>query len=122
MAFKQKGWGGFQMKSPMKQDELGRKVVAGKTYEDTRTDEQKAKDKRELDRQNRIQTRFQNNETHRRRDVKNQIYHLGYFQDKDGTMVYPFGKRDEMNAAKWEEWKSNPDNQPYKGKTKGLIE
>ena len=119
MAFKMRGFSGFG-NSPMKQDKLGRKV-ATKTYEDTRTDEQKAKDKREGDRQTKIQTQFQNRETHRRRDVKNQLYHLGHFQDKDGSVVYPFGKHKKMDKAKWDEWKSKPDNQPYKGETKGLI-
>ena len=121
MAYKQKGFPMHSGVSPMKQDKLGR-VVAGKTHEDTRTDEQKAKDKHELDRQNRIQTKFQNTAAHTRRRKKNQIYELGYFQDDDGTMVHPFGKREKMDKAKWDEWKSKDENKPYKGKTKGLIE
>ena len=42
-------------------------------------------------------------------------------QDDDGKMVYPFGKREKMDKAKWNKWKSDPDNKPYKGKTKGLL-
>tara|TARA_R100000951_G_scaffold102599_1_gene94769 strand:+ start:256 stop:621 length:366 start_codon:yes stop_codon:yes gene_type:complete len=92
-----------------------------KVTKDTRTNEQKEKDKRELTRQTNIQTKFQNTAAHTKRRHKNQIYELGYFQGDDGKIVHPFGKGKKMDQTKWDEWKSNPNNQPYKGKTKGLI-
>ena len=118
--------------SPMKQngDKLdkakGKKKatmdrLVNKNKKDTRTPSQKARDKRDLERQTNIQRKFQNTETQRRRNVKNQIYELGYFQDKGGKIVHPFGKREKMDKAKWDEWKSKDENKPYKGKTKGLI-
>jgi len=114
--FKMKGFSGFA-NSPIKQDKKKQlkenKKVATKS---TRTNEQE-----DLERQTRIQTNFQNTAARAKRRKKNSLYELGYFQDDDGKMVYPFGKREKMDKAKWNEWKSDPDNKPYKGKTKGLL-
>ena len=96
--FKMKGFSGF-VNSPIKQNNK----------------------QANLKRQTKIQTKVQNAEANNRRRKKNSIYELGYFQDDDGKMVYPFGKRKKMDKAKWNKWKSDPDNKPYKGKTKGLL-
>ena len=124
MAYKQSGFPMHSGVSPMKKVGEGLKQAmkekGTKAGKDTRTDGQKAKDKRELDRQNKIQKNFQNTAAHTRRRHKNSLYELGYYQD-EGKMVHPFGKGDKMDKAKWEKWKSKGENKPYKGETKGLI-
>ena len=119
--FKMKEFSGFG-NSPMKQngDKLDRVKHGKKATKDTKTSSQKARDKRDLERQTNIQRNVQNTATNTRRRRKLQLHELGYFQDK-GKMVHPFGKGDKMDKAKWNEWKSKDENKPYKGKTKGLI-
>jgi len=62
---------------------------AGKLAKDTRTDAQKAKDKKELERQNRIQAKFQKDAERSKKDKQYQLERLGYFQDDDGKIVRP---------------------------------
>ena len=63
----------------------------------------------------------QNYATRERRRKKLSVYELGYFKDDDGKFVHPFGEGKNINKDKWNEWKSKPENKPYKGKTKGLL-
>ena len=85
-AFKKEDGKDGKIKKGRKQTEV-RKLA-----KDTRTDSQKARDKRELERQTRIQTNFQKNAEKSKKSKQYQLERLGYFQDDDGKMVYPYGK------------------------------
>ena len=106
-AFKKEDGKDGKIKKGRKQTEV-RKLGAIKQTEvrklakDTRTDSQKARDKRELERQTRIQTNFQKNAEKSKKNKQYQLERLGYFQDDDGKMVYPYGKPTHKTLKKKE--------------------
>ena len=78
------------------------KRIKGTTTKDTRTDSEKAADKKELDRQNRIQTNFQKNAERSRKRKQMELKELGYFQDDDGKIVHPNGRPTHKTLKKKE--------------------
>ena len=123
MAFKMKGmsFGNSPLHQDKTKDTKGGKAklsqhmaMQGKRVEKgTRTDAQKAKDKKELDRQTRIQKNVQRTAAGNKRRKQNQLRELGYYQSDEGKIVHPFGKREKMDKTKWDKWKK--DNPGYKG-------
>ena len=95
-AFKKEDGKDGKIKKGRKQTEV-RKLGAIKQTEvrklakDTRTDSQKARDKRELERQTRIQGNIQKSAERSRKRKQMELKELGFFQDDDGKIVRPFG-------------------------------
>ena len=82
MAFKMKGFSGFG-NSPMKQNgvKIGRATYGKKAKKDTRTPSQKARDKRDLERQLRIyRAQEKARKYHREREMK-ELKEKGYYID-----------------------------------------
>jgi len=78
------------------------KKIKATTTKDTRTNAEKAADKKELDRQNRIQANFQKNAEKSKQSKQYQLERLGYFQDDDGKIVHPNGRPTHKTLKKKE--------------------
>ena len=100
MGYKMKGFGGFG-NSPTKQngDKLDRAKYGKKATKDTRTPSQKARDKRDLERQTRIQLRKQKDAEYHRGRKKKELKEKGYYTDETSGKRYKPAE-EEMGGGK----------------------
>tara|TARA_R100001594_G_scaffold121753_1_gene157717 strand:+ start:619 stop:957 length:339 start_codon:yes stop_codon:yes gene_type:complete len=97
--------------SPMKQngDKLGRAKHGKKVTKDTRTPSQKARDKRDLERQTRIQLTKQKNAEYHKGRKKKELKEKGYYTDETSGKRYTPAEEEMGGGKKRKYWKEVRD-------------